>query len=127
MQEFQTPFMQQYHSVKKQYPDCLVFYRMGDFYELFLEDAYIGARVLNITLTSKSAGKEGKVPMAGIPYHAVDVYLTKLVKAGYKVAICEQLSPPNKKGLVERDVVRVVTPGTLLDENALEKKKTTIL
>lgn len=123
MKEFSTPFMKQYHAVKKQYPDCLVFYRMGDFYELFLEDAHIGAQVLNITLTSKSAGKEGKVPMAGIPYHAVDTYLTKLVKAGFKVAICEQLSPPNKKGLVERDVVRVVTPGTLLDEGALEKKE----
>lgn len=98
-------------------------YRMGDFYELFLEDAHIGAHVLNITLTGKAGGKDGRIPMAGIPYHAVDTYLAKLVKAGYKVAICEQLSPPNKKGLVERDVIRVVTPGTLLDENALDKKE----
>lgn len=95
---------------------------MGDFYELFLEDAHIGARVLNITLTGKAGGKDGRIPMAGIPYHAVDTYLAKLVQAGYKVAICEQLSPPNKKGLVERGVVRIVTPGTVLDEQALEKK-----
>lgn len=119
---FTTPMMRQYSSIKKQYPDCLLFYRMGDFYELFMEDAHIGARVLNITLTGKSNGKNGRIPMAGVPYHAVDSYLSKLVKAGYKVAICEQLSPPNKKGLVERDVVRVVTPGTVLDEKILDKK-----
>lgn len=114
--------MQQYFEIKKQYPDCLLFYRMGDFYELFLDDAHIGARVLNITLTGKSNGKNGRIPMAGVPYHAVDAYITKLVRAGYKVAICEQLSPPNKKGLVKRDVVRIVTPGTVLDEKSLEKK-----
>lgn len=123
MQEKLTPMMQQYVAVKKQYPDCLLFYRMGDFYELFMDDAHVGARVLNITLTGKANGKGGRIPMAGVPYHAVDNYLAKLVKAGYKVAICEQLSPPNKKGLVERDVVRIVTPGTMLDEKALEKKE----
>ncbi len=115
--------MKQYQQIKSKYQDCLLFYRMGDFYELFMEDAHIGARVLNITLTSKSNGKNGKIPMAGVPYHAVDSYLSKLVKAGYKVAICEQLSPPNKKGLVERDVVRIVTPGTVLDEKVLEKSE----
>src|SRR5882762_9601662 len=118
-----TPMMKQYSEIKKQYPDCLLFYRMGDFYELFEEDAYIGAKVLNITLTGKANGKGGRIPMAGVPYHSVDSYLAKLVKAGYKVAICEQLSPPNKKGLVKRDVVRIVTPGTMLDEKALEKKE----
>lgn len=123
MNDFSTPMMRQYKSIKIQYPDCLLFYRMGDFYELFNEDAHVGAQVLNITLTSKAGGKDGKIPMAGVPYHALDSYLTKLIKAGYKVAICEQLSPPNKKGLVERDVVRVVTPGTLMDENSLEKKE----
>lgn len=123
MQEmFSTPMMKQYLEIKKQYTDCLLFYRMGDFYELFLEDAHIGARILNITLTGKANGKGGRIPMAGVPYHAVDSYLAKLVKSGYKVAICEQLSPPNKRGLVERDVVRIVTPGTMLDEKALEKK-----
>lgn len=118
-----TPMMKQYMAIKEQYPDCLLFYRMGDFYELFLEDAHIGARVLNITLTGKANGNGGRIPMAGVPYHAVDTYLAKLVKAGYKVAICEQLSPPNKKGLVERDVVRIVTPGTMLDEKALSKNE----
>lgn len=122
MQDFSTPMMQQYKEIKKRYQDCLLFYRMGDFYELFMEDAHIGAQILNITLTSKAGGKDGKIPMAGIPYHAVDTYLAKLVKAGYKVAICEQLSPPNKKGLVKRDVIRVVTPGTMMDEKALDQK-----
>jgi len=120
---FTTPMMRQYEEVKKRYQDSLLFFRMGDFYELFLEDAHIGASVLNITLTKKNGGKDGKIPMAGVPYHAVDTYISKLVKAGYKVAICEQLTPPNKRGIVERDVVRVITPGTLLDENSLEKKK----
>jgi len=119
---FTTPMMRQYNDIKKQYTDCLLFYRMGDFYELFLEDAHIGAKILNITLTGKANGKGGRIPMAGVPYHAVDFYLSKLVTAGYKVAICEQLSPPNKKGLVKRDVVRIVTPGTLLDEKTLEKR-----
>src|ERR1700730_14278576 len=126
-EHFTTPMMKQYSDIKKQYTDCLLFYRMGDFYELFLEDAHIGARILNITLTGKANGKGGRIPMAGVPYHAVDTYLAKLVKAGYKVAICEQLSPPNKKGLVIRDVVRIVTPGTMLDEKALEKKENNYL
>ncbi len=122
-QEFNTPMMKQYLGIKKQYHDCLLFYRMGDFYELFLDDAQIGAKILGITLTSRSKGRDGRIPMAGVPYHAVDSYLTKLVKAGHKVAICEQLSPPNSKGLVDRDVIRIVTPGTILDEKALEKKE----
>jgi len=123
MQEFTTPMMKQYTRIKKQYMDCLLFYRMGDFYELFLEDAHTGSRVLNITLTAKRGGKDGRIPMAGVPYHAVDGYIAKLVRAGHKVAICEQLSPPNKRGIVERDVVRIITPGTLLDENILDKKE----
>ncbi len=121
--EFSTPMMKQYLAIKSNYKDCLLFYRMGDFYELFLDDAHIGAKVLGITLTSRSKGKDGRIPMAGVPYHAVDGYLAKLVKAGYKVAICEQLSEATGKGLVERDVVRIVTPGTVLDEKALEKKE----
>jgi DNA mismatch repair protein MutS len=127
MKMYSTPMMKQYYEIRKKFPDCLLFYRMGDFYELFLEDAHIGAQVLNITLTSKAGGKDGKIPMAGIPYHAVDTYLAKLIKAGYKVAICEQLSPPNTRGLVERDVVRVVTPGTMLDEKSLAKKENNYL
>ncbi len=123
MHEFTTPMMKQYMEIKKQYQDCLLFFRMGDFYELFLEDAQTGAEVLNITLTGRPKGKDGRIPMAGVPYHAVDIYLNKLVKAGYKVAICEQVSLPNKYGIIDREVVRVVTPGTILDENALAKKE----
>ncbi len=115
--------MKQYMAIKERYPDCLLFFRLGDFYELFLNDAKIGSEVLGITLTGRPKGKDGRIPMAGVPYHAVDSYLNKLVKAGYKVAICEQLSEPDKKGIVERDVIRVVTPGTVMDERALEKKE----
>ncbi len=96
---------------------------MGDFYELFLQDALIGSKILDITLTGKSNGKNSRIPMAGVPYHAVDNYLAKLVKAGFKVAICEQVSLPNKYGLVDREVVRIVTPGTVLDEKTLDKKE----
>jgi DNA mismatch repair protein MutS len=121
--EFSTPMMKQYMEIKKQYSDCLLFFRMGDFYELFLDDAQVGAKVLNITLTGRPKGKDGRIPMAGVPFHAVDVYLNKLVKAGYKVAICEQVSLPSNKGIIDREVVRIVTPGTILDENALNKKE----
>src|SRR5205823_2814116 len=121
--DFTTPMMKQYIAIKKQYQDCLLFYRMGDFYELFMEDADIGAKVLNITLTSRAKGKDGRIPMAGVPYHAVDAYLSKLVKAGYKVAICEQISLPNKYGIIDREVIRIVTPGTVLDEKHLSKKE----
>ncbi len=127
MQTFSTPMMKQYMEIKKNYEDCLLFYRMGDFYELFMDDAYIGAKVLNITLTGRPKGKDGRIPMAGVPYHAVDTYLAKLVKAGYKVAICEQMSLPNKKGIIDREVIRVITPGTMLDEKALEKKENNFL
>ncbi len=106
--------MEQYLAIRKQYTDCLLFYRMGDFYELFMDDAYLGAKILNITLTGKSNGKNERIPMAGVPYHAVDNYIAKLVKAGYKVAICEQMSPPNKKGLVEREVVRQLSFVTII-------------
>jgi len=123
MQEFTTPMMKQYMGIKKQYQDCLLFFRAGDFYELFLEDAHIGSKILNITLTHKRGGKDGNIPMAGVPYHAIDTYLAKLVKEGYKVAICEQVSLPNKYGIIDREVVRIVTPGTVLDEKALDKKE----
>lgn len=119
MHDFSTPMMQQYMEVKKQYPDCLLFFRMGDFYELFLEDAEIGAKALDITLTSRARGQDGRIPMAGVPYHAVDSYLAKLIKSGFKVAICEQVSLPDGKGLVDRKVIRIVTPGTVLDDQSL--------
>ena len=120
---FETPMMQQYMHIKAQYPDCLLFFRLGDFYEFFMDDAKVGSRILDITLTSRHRGKDGAIPMAGVPYHAVDSYLSKLVKAGYKVAICEQVSEPGQGDIVEREVVRVVTPGTLLDERVLDKKE----
>ena len=123
MSDFGTPMMQQYKSIKDRYGDCIVLFRLGDFYEMFLDDAKIGANILNITLTSRDRGKDGRIPMAGIPFHAVDAYLPKLVRAGYKVAIAEQLSDPKEPGLVEREVIRVVTPGTILNEGSLEKKE----
>lgn len=127
VREFSTPMMKQYAAIKRQYEDCLLFFRLGDFYELFLEDAKTGSEVLDITLTSRPKGKDGRIPMAGVPYHAVDNYIAKLVKAGYKVAICEQISEPDSRGIVEREVVRVITPGTVLDEKALEKKENNFL
>ena len=121
--EFSTPMMRQYAEIKKQYSDCMLFFRLGDFYELFMDDAKLGAEVLDIVLTKRPRGKDGHIPMAGVPYHAADGYIAKLVKAGHKVAICEQVSEPNTKGIVERDVVRIVTPGTILDEKTLHKKE----
>ncbi|MBE3574589.1 MAG: DNA mismatch repair protein MutS [Firmicutes bacterium] len=116
-----TPMLEQYYRVKQQVPDALVFFRLGDFYEMFGEDAEIGSRLLDIVLTGRDAGKAGRVPMCGIPHHAAESYLARLVRAGYKVAICEQLEDPKKaKGLVRRDVIRVVSPGTLLEEELLE-------
>ena len=123
MPAFSTPMMQQYAAIKERYSDCLLFFRLGDFYELFLEDARVGARVLNITLTKRPRGKDGDIPMAGVPYHAADSYIAKLVKAGYKVAICEQISQPDTRGIVEREVIRVVTPGTIFDEKTLPQKE----
>lgn len=123
MTRFTTPMMKQYLKIKRQYPDCLLFFRLGDFYELFLDDAKIGAKILNITLTSRDKGRDGRIPMAGVPYHAVDSYLGKLVKAGYKVAICEQTSQPDGKGIVDREVVRIITPGTILDEKILDQNQ----
>lgn len=120
--EFSTPMMQQYIQIKREYADCILFFRLGDFYELFLNDAIIGADILNITLTARPRGRDGDVPMAGVPFHAAEQYLAQLVKAGYKVAICEQVSDPDAKGIVDREVVRIVTPGTMVSESALDKK-----
>ncbi|MEW6142142.1 MAG: DNA mismatch repair protein MutS [Chloroflexota bacterium] len=121
-----TPIRRQYLRVKQQYPGTIVLFRLGDFYETFDEDARITARELEIVLTSREMGKGQPVPMAGIPYHALDNYLAKLIDRGYKVAICEQLTPPGK-GLVERDVVRVVTPGTVTEPDLLEGKSNNYL
>lgn len=119
-----TPMMQQYMKTKEEYPDCILFYRLGDFYEMFFDDALKASKELEITLTGKNCGLEERAPMCGVPYHAVDSYLNRLVSKGYKVAICEQMEDPaTAKGLVKRDVVRIVTPGTNLDTQALDETK----
>ena len=123
MAEF-SPMMQHYLDTKEKYKDCILFYRLGDFYEMFFEDAKLVARELEITLTGKECGQAERAPMAGVPFHAADNYIAKLVEKGYKVAICEQLEDAkNAKGMVKRDVVRVVTPGTVIEANLLEEKK----
>ncbi|HEU4663078.1 MAG TPA: DNA mismatch repair protein MutS, partial [Dokdonella sp.] len=123
-----TPLMKQYFAAKAEYPDTLVFFRMGDFYELFYEDARKAARLLDITLTARGQSAGAPIPMAGVPYHAVEGYLARLVKLGESVAICEQLGDPAaSKGLVERKVVRVVTPGTVTDAALLEERRDNLL
>jgi DNA mismatch repair protein MutS len=123
-----TPMMQQYLRLKAQHPDVLLFYRMGDFYELFYDDAKRAARLLDITLTARGQSAGQPIPMAGVPFHSVESYLAKLVRRGESVAICEQIGDPAKaKGPVERQVVRVVTPGTVTDEAFLEERRDTLL
>ena len=121
-----TPMMKQYFQTKRLYPDCILMYRLGDFYEMFFEDAKIASRVLEIALTGRDCGKNNdRAPMCGVPFHAVDSYIAKLVENGYSAAICEQLQDPRevKAGdIVKRDVIRVVTPGTILDSAALDDK-----
>ena len=117
MAEKYTPMMEQYLNVKKNYPDTLLFYRVGDFYEMFFEDAVKASKELDLVLTGKAAGVEERIPMCGVPFHAVNAYIPRLVNKGFKVAICEQLTDPKlSQGLVERDVIRIITPGTMVDE-----------
>ena len=119
-----SPMMQKYLETKEEYKDCILFYRLGDFYEMFFEDALIAARELEITLTGKDCGLPERAPMAGIPHHAAEVYAEKLIEKGYKVAICEQLEDPKTaKGIVKRGVIRILTPGTIVESNLLEEKK----
>ncbi|HKL98928.1 MAG TPA: DNA mismatch repair protein MutS [Mobilitalea sp.] len=123
-----TPLMQQYSQIKDQYKDCILFYRLGDFYEMFFEDAHICSKELEIALTGKGIGQEERAPMCGVPYHAVEGYLSKLVSRGYRVAICEQVEDPKKaKGLVKREVVRIVTPGTNLNTQVLDETRNNYL
>src|SRR5512147_1448611 len=123
-----TPVMQQYLRIKAQYPDALLFYRMGDFYELFFDDARRAARLLDITLTARGQSAGEPIPMAGVPVQTLDTYLARAVRKGESVAICEQIGDPAKsKGPVERQVVRVVTPGTVTDDALLEQRRETLL
>ena len=123
-----TPMMQHYLQTKKQNPDCILFYRLGDFYEMFFEDALVVSKELELTLTGKSCGLEERAPMCGVPYHAVDTYLNRLIERGYKVAICEQVEDPKlAKGMVKREVTRIVTPGTNLNIQSLEESRNNFL
>ena len=123
-----SPMMQHYIATKKEYSDCILFYRLGDFYEIFFDDALIASKELELTLTGKACGLEERAPMCGVPFHAVDSYLNKLVSRGYKVAICEQMEDPKlAKGIVKREVTRIVTPGTNLNMQSLEESKNNYL
>ena len=118
-----SPMMRKYFEMKENYPDCLLFFRLGDFYEMFFEDAEIASNILDLTLTGRNCGLEERAPMCGVPFHSVDTYIRKLIDAGCRVAICEQLSDPaTTKGMLERDVVRVISPGTVMEEEILDEK-----
>lgn len=123
-----SPMMRRYFEIKENYKDCLLFFRLGDFYEMFFDDAVTASRVLDLTLTGRDCGLDERAPMCGVPYHAVDNYIRKLIENGYRVAICEQLSDPaTSKGLVDRDVVRVVSSGTVMEEDILDEKSSNYL
>lgn len=119
-----SPMMQHYLDTKKDYKDSILFYRLGDFYEMFFDDAILASRELELTLTGKECGQEERAPMCGIPFHAAENYIARLISKGYKVAICEQMEDPKQaKGIVKREVIRVVTPGTVIESNLLDEKK----
>ncbi|MDO5141145.1 MAG: DNA mismatch repair protein MutS, partial [Eubacteriales bacterium] len=123
-----SPMMVQYLETKKQYPDCILFFRIGDFYEMFFEDAKTASEELDLVLTGKDCGTDERAPMCGIPYHAADNYIARLVKKGYSVAIGEQVEDPKTaKGIVKRNVVRVITPGTICDAEALDEGRNNYL
>src|ERR1700735_3323254 len=128
MTEPTTPLMRQYHALKKQHPAALLLFRLGDFYELFFEDAVVAARILQITLTARNKEKGDAIPMCGVPYHAAENYIARLIRDGHKVAICEQMEQPSPgKNLVRREVVRVLTPGTASGAGLLEPKENNYL
>ena len=115
-----TPMMQQYLDIKDENSDIILFFRLGDFYEMFFEDAYIASRELELTLTGKNAGLDERIPMCGIPYHAANVYIEKMVEKGYKIGICEQVEDPKQaKGIVKREVIQIISKGTLIDDESL--------
>lgn len=114
-----TPAMQQYKDLKKQHPDCILFFRLGDFYEVFWEDAQICSKLLDLVLTSKNKTSEHPIPMAGMPYHSIDKYIAKLIKSGYKVAIADQLTEPKPGQIIQRAITSIITPGTYIDDKQL--------
>ena len=123
-----SPMMNQYLDAKEAYPDTILFFRVGDFYEMFFNDALLASKTLELTLTGKDCGLDERAPMCGVPNHSSDIYIKKLIEAGYKVAICEQLTDPSEsKGLVQRDVIRVVTPGTLIESSMLNDESNNYL
>ena len=128
MIEASTPLMRQYQSIKKRYPHALLLFRLGDFYELFYEDALVASKELQITLTSRNRERGEPIPMCGVPFHAAETYIARLLRAGFKIAICDQMEQPGPgKHLVRREVVRVITPGTATDLNVLEPKENNFL
>ena len=123
-----TPLMQQYYEIKKQNPGCILFFRMGDFFELFEDDAVIASKILGLTLTSRNNGASGATPLCGFPHHAADRYVPKMVAAGYRIAICEQVEDPKlAKGIVKRDIVEIISAGTAMDESNLNAKEANYL
>ena len=124
----ETPMLRQYRQIKAEHKDAILLFRLGDFYEMFMEDAEVAAGILEIVLTSRDAGREGRIPMCGIPVHAASGYIARLIENGFKVAICEQVEDPKKaKGLVKREVVKIITPGTLTDLELLDEKNNNYL
>ena len=123
-----TPLMNQYKEIKARYQDAILFFRLGDFYEMFYDDAITASHELELTLTGKNTGEEKRAPMCGVPYHAAENYIYRLIQKGYRVAICEQLEDPKTaRGLVKRGVIKVITPGTILYENAIADKSNNYL
>src|SRR6266568_4214418 len=128
MTEASTPLMRQYSAIKKDHPSALLFFRLGDFYEMFFDDAVLAAKELQITLTSRNKEKGIAVPMCGVPFHAAEGYISKLIRKGYKVAICDQVEDPRlAKKLVRREITRVVTPGTAMDSNLVRSRENNFL
>jgi DNA mismatch repair protein MutS len=123
-----TPMIKQYLKIKRQYPDTILFFRLGDFYEMFFEDAEVASKILGIALTSRNKSEKNSVPLCGVPYHSAESYVSKLLQHGHKVAICEQVEDPKfAKGIVERKVIRVLTPGVILDSEKLDSKSNNFL
>src|SRR5438309_3693009 len=123
-----TPLMRQYHGIKQQVPNTLLLFRLGDFYEMFFEDAVVAARELEITLTARNKEKGAPIPMCGVPYHAAEGYIARLIQRGYRVAICDQVEDPKvAKKLVKREITRIVTPGTAMDANLVRSRENNYL